>query len=90
VPGLDLADRLPVFGFVEPEIDHAVALPPEMVGNGAHGGEKSRHLLDVMLDAVGLLPDLHDDIGHPGVRLPEPGVGGIELVAQDQTQGLFA
>ena len=77
-------NALAVLRVVEPQIDHLMALALEVVREGAHGGEKSRHLLNVVLDIVGLLPDFHDDERHSVVRLREPGVEGVELVPQDQ------
>jgi len=35
---------------------------------------------------VGLLTHLHEDIDHIGTHLPEPGVPGIELVAEHEAK----
>jgi cyclopropane-fatty-acyl-phospholipid synthase len=83
-------NALAVLRVVEPQVDQPMALALEMVRKGAHGGEEGRHLLNVVRDVVGLLPDFHDDERHAVVRLREPRVGGVELVPQDQTQYLFA
>ena len=80
-------DGLAVLRIVQAQVDDPVSFLAQRFGEGAHGREKSQKLLEVMPDVVGFLANLHQDVDHRRIHAAEPGVAGIELVAQDQPQG---
>jgi hypothetical protein len=51
--------------------------------------KKFGHLLDVVIDIVGFLTKLHQEIGDIPVDAFKPGVALVELIAEDQTQDLL-
>ncbi|MNT42429.1 hypothetical protein D3C72_1788480 [compost metagenome] len=61
-----------------------------MASQVAHGGEDGEDLLRVVQHVVGLLPHFHQHVDHAVVLRGKPAVLGVELVAQQQTQGVGA
>lgn len=78
--------RLTVFGIVDGQVVHAVAVlaqPPRQI---AHGGEDGDDFLRVVEDVVGFLAHFHHHEDHVVARFSEPAVLAVELVAQDELE----
>ncbi|MEY4133491.1 MAG: hypothetical protein RL592_1549, partial [Verrucomicrobiota bacterium] len=72
----------------EPEVTDLMAGLGQPFGQSSHPREDREDLLGVVDDVVGLGADLHEHVGHRRVFLPEPGVSGIQLVTEDETDGV--
>ena len=80
-------EGLAVFGVADLQVAHAVPCGLQRVGKGTHRGKDRQHLLRVMAHVVGLAAHLHQQVEHVGARGVEPGMGGVELVAEDEAEG---
>ena len=80
-------EGLLVFWIVQAQVDHAVSHADKVVSEMAHGAEKTGHFLNVRLDDVRFLTDLHQRVKDVCSNLLEPAMLGIELVTEDQSEG---
>ena len=80
-------EGLAVVGVADLQVAHPVAGGLQRGGKGAHRSEDRQHLLRVVAHVVGLAAHLHHQVEHVGARDVEPGMGGVELVAEDEAEG---
>ena len=85
-----VGDGLAVAGVVKRHITHAVARSAQLVRQIAHGGKDGQNFLCVVQHVVGFLAHFHQHVDHLRIHLPEPAVLRVELVAQQQAQGVCA
>ena len=79
-------EGLAVAGVADLQVAHAMPGRFQRGGERAHGGEDRQHLLRMVAHVVGLAAYLHQHVLHVGARGAEPGVGGVQLVAEDQAE----
>ena len=79
---------LEVGGVVDGQVTDPVACRAQLCGKAPHRREDRQDLLRVVQHVVGFLAHLHQHIHHLRIHLLEPAVLGVELVAQQQAQGV--
>ena len=65
-----------------------MALLGQKLGHPAHPGEDRDDLLGMVDDVIRLGTDFHEHVGHGRILLAEPGMLRIQLVAEDETDGV--
>ncbi len=78
-------DRLLIVGVIQPDIDDGVPQRLESLGKGPHGSKESNDFLNVVLDIICFLPDLHENISDTIIGLFKPGMFFVELIAEDES-----
>ena len=88
--GQVVGERLAVAGIVYGHIAHSMPRVAQVAGQVAHGSKDGEDFLRVVQHVVGLLPHFHQHVDHAIVARGKPAVLEIELIAQQQAQGVRA
>ena len=81
---------LAVIGIIDGDVVHAVAVRTQSARQFAHACEDGQNLLRVVQHVVGFLADFHQHVQHIRIDAVEPGMQGVELVTQQQADGVHA
>ena len=81
-------DVLLVFWRIDSQVMHTMTRRLKHALKVTHSGKNSDHLLGVMHHVIGLTTHLHQHVNHRRVDRLKPRVHRVELVTQNQPQGL--